>query len=120
MKAMGDSVGVPIEPSEQTRLLDACMAQPGVIGCGVPGGSCSYDTPFESTNTRPVAGGYDAIWLLIFNPPEGESKVIEEIENIWKEWKELNVSPLIAQESPAKGVRLENPSQIPGLAQFLV
>jgi hypothetical protein len=35
---MGESVGVPIEPDEQTRLLDACIHRSGVIGGGVPGG----------------------------------------------------------------------------------
>jgi len=38
MKGMGESVGVPIEPDEQTRLLDACIHRSGVIGGGVPGG----------------------------------------------------------------------------------
>lgn len=38
MKQMGDASGVPIEPDEQTRLLDACLKIPGVIGGGVPGG----------------------------------------------------------------------------------
>lgn len=38
MKKMGDAAGVPIEPDEQTRLLDACIGQPGVICGGVPGG----------------------------------------------------------------------------------
>ena len=38
MKRMGESVGVPIEPDEQTRLLDACIQRAGVIGGGVPGG----------------------------------------------------------------------------------
>jgi phosphomevalonate kinase len=35
---MGESASVPIEPDEQTELLDACCAIPGVIGGGVPGG----------------------------------------------------------------------------------
>ena len=38
MKKMGELAGVPIEPPEQTELLDACLAQVGVIGGGVPGG----------------------------------------------------------------------------------
>lgn len=37
---MGETAGVPIEPDEQTELLDACCAIPGVIGGGVPGGEC--------------------------------------------------------------------------------
>jgi len=35
---MSTASGVPIEPEEQTRLLDACAACAGVIGGGVPGG----------------------------------------------------------------------------------
>jgi len=38
MKQMGDFSGVPIEPDEQTRLLDICVSLPGVVGGGVPGG----------------------------------------------------------------------------------
>ncbi len=38
MREMGTRAGVPIEPPEQTELLNACIAQPGVVGCGVPGG----------------------------------------------------------------------------------
>ena len=39
MKQMGELADVPIEPDEQTRLLDACTNDiPGVIGGGVPGG----------------------------------------------------------------------------------
>lgn len=40
MREMGELSGVPIEPPEQTRLLDAVTALPGVIGAGVPGGEC--------------------------------------------------------------------------------
>lgn len=38
MRQMGTLSGVPIEPAEQTRLLDTCISQAGVIGGGVPGG----------------------------------------------------------------------------------
>lgn len=38
MKKMGTLAGVPIEPVEQTLLLDSCISQAGVIGGGVPGG----------------------------------------------------------------------------------
>lgn len=43
MRRMGDLAGVEIEPEQQTHLLDRSIAQPGVIGGGVPGGqSCSF------------------------------------------------------------------------------
>ena len=35
---MGDNAGVPIEPKEQTKLLDSTMELPGVISAAVPGG----------------------------------------------------------------------------------
>jgi phosphomevalonate kinase len=38
MREMGELSEVPIEPKEQTALLDACVSQAGVIGGGVPGG----------------------------------------------------------------------------------
>lgn len=44
LRAMGDASGAPIEPPEQTALLDACMRIPGVLFGGVPGGTvrCSF------------------------------------------------------------------------------
>ena len=38
MREMGNLSDVPIEPPEQTELLDACVSIAGVIGGGVPGG----------------------------------------------------------------------------------
>lgn len=38
MRKMGQLSAVPIEPNEQTRLLDRCSNIKGVIGAGVPGG----------------------------------------------------------------------------------
>lgn len=42
MRYMGEQSGVPIEPPEQMKLLDACSALPGVIGAGVPGGASHF------------------------------------------------------------------------------
>jgi hypothetical protein len=52
MKGMGESVGVPIEPDEQTRLLDACIQRAGVIGGGVPGGKSRSRLPVISKQLR--------------------------------------------------------------------
>lgn len=41
MREMGTASGTPIEPPEQTRLLDACLLTPGVVAGGVPGGMLS-------------------------------------------------------------------------------
>lgn len=35
---MGELASVPVEPAEQTALVDATMAIPGVLIAGVPGG----------------------------------------------------------------------------------
>lgn len=58
--------GVPVEPLEQTKLIDACSEVEGVIGGVVPG-----------------AGGYDAIALLI----EDKEEVISNLQNFLKGWK---------------------------------
>lgn len=39
MREMGQLCDVPIEPPEQTRLLDKCITMSGVVGGGVPGGA---------------------------------------------------------------------------------
>ncbi|TFK26468.1 Phosphomevalonate kinase [Coprinopsis marcescibilis] len=93
MRQMGNLSGVPIEPPEQTRLLNSCVGQAGVIGGGVPG-----------------AGGYDAVWLLVCDPVScaPDQSPLERVEYWWSRYTELNVSPLSAKESLAKGARLES------------
>ncbi|KAH8828466.1 Phosphomevalonate kinase [Flagelloscypha sp. PMI_526] len=101
MKSMGDSADVPIEPQEQTDLLDKCTEIAGVVGGGVPG-----------------AGGYDAIWLLVLDPVDpgqDEETPTARVDRTWSAYNELKVSPLSASESVDSGVRLEDPSKIPGL-----
>ncbi|KAH9832217.1 ribosomal protein S5 domain 2-type protein [Rhodofomes roseus] len=100
MREMGKLSGVPIEPQEQTDLLDACVFGAGVIGGGVPG-----------------AGGYDAIWLLVLDPENcpHEELPSSRIEGVWAGWKGMDVSPLSASESVAKGVRLEDVAGVKGL-----
>ncbi|KAG6874475.1 hypothetical protein C0995_010385 [Termitomyces sp. Mi166 len=102
MKRMGELSGVPIEPVEQTKLLDSCVSLAGVIGGGVPG-----------------AGGYDAIWLLVCDPVDSSPDIppIERVEQVWSEYTELDVSPLSVTESFAGGVRVESVDAITGLAQ---
>ena len=100
MKEMGILSGVPIEPDEQTRLLDLSVSQAGVIGGGVPG-----------------AGGYDAIWLLVCDPENSkhDQTPLDRIEYVWSTYTELNVSPLSSTESLVKGSRLEKLDEITGL-----
>lgn len=104
MREMGTQAGVPIEPAEQTALLNACVSVAGVIGGGVPG-----------------AGGYDAVWVLVFDPADipAEHLPSARVEAQWQSWTGLSVSPLSASESPAKGVRVEDLSAVQGLAALV-
>ncbi|ORY26808.1 hypothetical protein BCR39DRAFT_540302 [Naematelia encephala] len=97
LREMSDASQVPIEPPEQTRLLDACSACSGVIGGGVPG-----------------AGGYDAIFLLVIDQPG----VIQAVEDIWASWTEMSVCPLLASQSDG-GLRLESLEAVRGLKEAL-
>lgn len=66
LRKMTLAAKVPIEPDEQTALLDACSGLPGIIGGVVPG-----------------AGGYDAITLLV----EDDQKVLDDLRRLFEEWK---------------------------------
>jgi phosphomevalonate kinase len=100
IRDMGEKSSVPIEPPQQTRLLDYCSKLDGVVGGVVPG-----------------AGGFDAIVLLVedtdeaiaslkkalelYQDPEAMSRigvigvreemvgVKEEQLSLYKEWSEL-------------------------------
>ncbi|KAG6378187.1 phosphomevalonate kinase [Boletus reticuloceps] len=98
MRQMGKAAGddVHIEPDTQTELLDASIAQKGVICGGVPG-----------------AGGYDAIWLLVFEPNNGTSEPLSAVEKLWEQFP--NVSPLLATESKDGGAKVEDIDKVPGL-----
>ncbi|KAI0645502.1 Phosphomevalonate kinase [Trametes meyenii] len=105
MRTMGERAGVPIEPPEQTALVDACVSVAGVIGGGVPG-----------------AGGYDAIWLLVCDPANcpPEELPSSRVERVWSTYTgKLDVSPLLASESVAKGVHVEALDAVPGLAEVV-
>ncbi len=88
---------VPIEPPEQTRLLDACSDLPGVIGGTVPG-----------------AGGYDALVLLVIDQPS----VLTSVEGVWAGWEELSVCPLTAKQSDG-GIQSESLEGVKGLKERL-
>ncbi|KAK0983068.1 phosphomevalonate kinase [Friedmanniomyces endolithicus] len=66
IRTMSEKSGVPIEPPEQTELLDACENVPGVVGGVVPG-----------------AGGYDAVALLI----QDDEDVIARLQRLLAGWK---------------------------------
>ncbi|CDZ97430.1 phosphomevalonate kinase [Phaffia rhodozyma] len=100
MKLMGESAGVPIEPDEQTELLDKCQTLPGVLGCGVPG-----------------AGGYDALWVLILDTPSTSTAQV--VEKTWTEHTGLSVCPLLAHEDPMGGLQIHDVDHVTGLRECL-
>ncbi|KAJ1720483.1 phosphomevalonate kinase [Coemansia erecta] len=89
-RTMGANAGVPIEPAEQTRLLDACMLVPGVCMAAVPG-----------------AGGYDAIYCVTLGDAPGRA-----VAALWAAWSEMSVGPLLANQASG-GVRLLDPRMFP-------
>ena len=89
LKAMGEAAGVPIEPDEQTELVDATIEVPGVIAALVPG-----------------AGGYDAVACVYINHP----KVQQAVADLWCSWTKASVCPLTVQAAlEGEGLRIEPP-----------
>lgn len=123
MKEMGNLSEVPIEPDEQTKLLDTCVSQAGVIGGGVPGGMFpnALERWLDQHNNILLAGGYDAIWVLVCDPEscDPDQSPLERVEHTWDNYKELKVSPLSSKESKAKGIRLESVDDVPCLKNLL-
>lgn len=84
----------------------------------------TFHPPFIILTTNPPlspAGGYDAIWLLVFDPkdcPESELPSTR-VEGTWSTYKSLDVSPLLASESIAKGLRVEEMELIAGLKELV-
>ncbi|KAF9098824.1 phosphomevalonate kinase [Mortierella sp. AM989] len=85
LREMSRLSDVPIEPEEQTRLLDACLAVPGVLMAGVPG-----------------AGGFDAIFCIVLSDESRKA-----VENVWSNFKEMSVGPLLCKESVDGGLVVE-------------
>ena len=121
MRDMSAGAHVPIEPPEQTRLLDACIALRGVVGGGVPGGASLRADLLSNTDLlRSLsAGGFDAIWVLVLDTPT--HVVAGAVEKLWLEWTEVSVSPLLTDAGAGKqqGARVELLENVPGLAAIL-
>ncbi|KAI8854932.1 hypothetical protein BC829DRAFT_378842 [Chytridium lagenaria] len=79
LRDMSTKANTPVEPIEQTTLLDACTAIPGVIMAGVPG-----------------AGGYDAIFVIYIDHNNVSPR--SQIEQVWSGWTRMLVGPLLAGE----------------------
>ncbi|KAF2856126.1 Phosphomevalonate kinase [Plenodomus tracheiphilus IPT5] len=67
IREMGERSGVPIEPRQQTKLLDYCSGLEGVVGGVVPG-----------------AGGFDAVVLLV----EDKEEVIAKVKAALEQYKD--------------------------------
>ena len=89
IRDMGDRSGVPIEPPEQTQLLDAASKVQGVAGGVVPG-----------------AGGYDAIVLLVKDDAETKG-ALEKFLQEWSLEKGSNVR-LLGTKGELEGARVED------------
>ncbi|KAI7863574.1 ribosomal protein S5 domain 2-type protein [Spinellus fusiger] len=95
LREMSQHSNVPIEPQEQTQLLDACESIPGAVMAGVPG-----------------AGGYDAIYCIVLS-----TTAKTHIHAVWKEWKLLNVAPLLSTYD-SNGVTLVQEHTMPGFTLY--
>jgi phosphomevalonate kinase len=89
LRAIGTIADVPIEPPEQTALIDATLAVPGVLIAGVPG-----------------AGGFDAIFAVLFGDHEA---ALRRVEALWSSWKAMDVLPLVV-ETDLNGLVIEKSS----------
>ncbi|KAG9246043.1 phosphomevalonate kinase-like protein [Calycina marina] len=89
IREMGEKTGVPIEPKEQTALLDAVSGVEGVIGGVVPG-----------------AGGYDAVVLLVRDDKKTLGKVNDFLVT-WRAEGKGNVQ-LLDAKGELEGARKED------------
>ncbi|CAK4217829.1 unnamed protein product [Aphanomyces euteiches] len=78
LREMGTLAGVPIEPADQTALIDATMQVSGVLFAGVPG-----------------AGGNDAIFAIVLH-----ESVLDKVEQFWSTWTATSVSALLVDAAP--------------------
>lgn len=75
------------------------------------------------THLRFQAGGYDAIWLLVFDPPTKHDTIhtpVACVEILWGRRKKQDVTPLRAEESVTKkGIQAEQLHEVPGLLKAI-
>jgi phosphomevalonate kinase len=88
IRKMSEASGVPIEPPQQTKLLDRCSEVEGVIGGVVPG-----------------AGGFDAIVLVV----KDKEEVLDALKQALAEQsKETGKVGIIGVREEMVGVRMED------------
>lgn len=60
--------------------------------------------------------------MLVFDVPDDQSGLpspLARIEHVWSGYTDLDVSPLLSEESAAKGARIERLEDIPGLKEIV-
>jgi phosphomevalonate kinase len=90
LKRLGQRAGVEIEPDQQSELLDATLALPGVLAGAVPG-----------------AGGQDAVYVLVLG-----AKSRRAVELLWAAWADgaqgrSRVCALLLSASTDAGIQSE-------------
>jgi phosphomevalonate kinase len=95
LREMGERSEQPIEPAQQSAVIDATECVPGVLCSGVPG-----------------AGGVDAIFAITLS-----KKSRDRVERLWSKWhkssdnehRPMVCALVLAAEKPDKsGIWLEN------------
>ncbi|KAE8230318.1 hypothetical protein CF326_g4685 [Tilletia indica] len=118
MRELGMRAECPVEPEEMGRLIQKSVEEaPGVAGGGVPG-----------------AGGYDALYLIHVVPPSStrgagdagsEAAAVEAssarrgVEQIWAEWTEMSVGPLLSTAGGGIGLRVLDVGEVAGVRDAL-
>lgn len=105
--------------------MDACKKLPGVVGGGVPGGKCfpritlllpirdfCLSLAIDRTLADSIAGGFDALYLLIIDQPQ----VLADVEDLWENWAEMSVCPLMARQSDGGLISVKS-GEVRGLKQ---
>jgi hypothetical protein len=101
------------------RSLESSEAEFREVSGGVSQATCKRLIKVSSV----VAGGYDAIYVLVVDPPDSTPadgpSIAEQVRLLWSNWKSLSVSPL---QSRAEGGGLryyDSVTQVRGLERSL-